>query len=243
MSSASSLDDILEDQHSGQPSGYKSETENADSKLGERSWQKAQNCVIPAGARTNAHCFKKSKSLDCDDVTSNDTNLIAPPNDRIDVEKRIRTNTMPKSSPSRTRPRNSPQLSSVLKATTAPRRSYLSAVESGKTKPVYETVKFAAQGEQSPGLSYRRLHYDENAQVYCQAMPPALPPKKSKTVAAQTSTEPVYAEIDKVKKREERDAKSHRGVTAYTKAHRAIITVCKQRMEEEESKLKSASNV
>ena len=205
----------LREQRSSDSSGYKSESEG--SKLGERVWAKDKNCVIPLHVSNQKIYFQKSKSLDCDGY-----------HDNMGEEGRTRTNTLPNTSPSRTRLTAHPNSTGP-----GPRRSYLTAVESSKTGHVYETVQKAPHSDEATtdGPIFRRLHFDENTGAFCQAKPPALPPKLKKK--AESVDEPVYAEVDKTKKQ------SRRGVNAYTKAHRAIITVCKQRMEEEEVKKSS----
>ena len=188
----------------------------------------------------STHCFERSKSLDWDVSLGSNPKHLTVLAESNTIDGLTRTNTLPKSSPSRSRAHKQPQVNNVI-TEGLPRRSYLSAVESTKTKPVYEAVNIPSYEVSSNGLSIRRLHYDENARVYCQAKPPALPPKKNKSVVAAPVVEPIYAEIDKVKKNEDREAKARKRADVYAKAHSTVITVCKQRMEEEAQKLKGVS--
>ena len=211
-------------QRSSQSSGYKSEAEEGlTSKVGERFWVSKKNCVIPSipVKQKKELCFERSKSLDCDGFHSKHPHLLTPCDAQKEThsEGRPRNNTLPKTSPTKSSPGPTHPV---------PRRSYLAAVESSKVNH-YETIRMVAQRDDLP-MTYRRLHYDENAKVYCQAKPPVLPPKLKKQ---QSAEEPVYAQIDKTKKEAARRAKS---VEAYAKAHRAMISVCRKRMEEEHTK-------
>nr|CAB3221884.1 actin-binding protein anillin-like [Phallusia mammillata] len=187
--------------------------------------------------------------------------LLAPPSEQEVIyaepeECRPRTNTLPSISPSRrARLISTPDPASPLtessgsyrKPIPTPRKSYLTAVEGNqvdKGKHIYE-IPFAKVDEHhtSDKVSYRQLQFDANARVYMQAKPPGLPAKKKQmekeqvlNKEEQVKEEPVYAKVDKKKKQADRAAKKSKGVDAYTKAHKAIITVCKQRMDEEQKR-------
>lgn len=179
----------LRSQRSSQSSGYKSEKESVALKPSERVWVNERNQVIPplSGAKSRLN-FERSKSLDAD--CSNDKNL--PRVDFSSPDPRHCTNSIAE--------RSSPYTSvrmDIDSPNRIPRRSYLNAVESTKTDP--------NSSHPSGHVLYRPLHYNSNAEVYCQSKPPPLPPKLKKVFKKASSfpvpkdKEPIYAEIDRSK--------------------------------------------
>ncbi|XP_076814627.1 uncharacterized protein LOC143460856 isoform X2 [Clavelina lepadiformis] len=272
VNEAGTNSDLSGSHRASQSSGYKSETESTSSSINDRVWAKQKNCVMPSAvvplsggvASPKGHYFERSRSFDegVHHISALKSGVSSSPNGLEVIyaepeECRPRTNTMPKASPSRLRPRGIPSPSQEIsdgKPTPTPRRSYLTAVESTKQntpqRHIYE-VPFVPKNDDSSKLQYRHLQFDSNSKMYRQSKPPTLPPKltkskksspalplklnkKSKRIPQNDQNEePVYAKVDMEKKRSERASKRGKDVDSYVKAHQTIITVCKQRMKEE----------
>ena len=180
---------ISHSHRSSRSSGYNSENESGGQKPNERVWANQRNHVIPLGGVVSPLPFERSKSLDTHEITLKSSPSV-PQN-----EARPRTNSIPERSPSKTAQKS---LSlDVAQSERAIKNSNLNATEAS-------TVSDDAASEGSSFQSYRRLHYNANAQVYCQAKPPPLPPKlkvfKKAASFPVVKEEPIYAKIDKTKK-------------------------------------------
>nr|XP_039258800.1 uncharacterized protein LOC120335370 isoform X1 [Styela clava] len=219
---------------------------------------------VPLGIKLTPHKFSRSHSWDAEAVlhSSDEATRLryssTPSSSRNGISSKPPPLPKPNSVPRKQTSKNDKLVMQMLSSKTlesptglrppfprpipAPRRSYLTAVESSKV------ATKATSLSDIPGSPAIRNNTQDNDSDYAEVddIIYAVPiPKELRSVnnnnAVHLKEEPVYAEVDKSKKIKNRAAckntneKSRKiGVDAYTKAHKAIITVCKQRMEEQE---------